>query len=376
MSTSCRNCGLSLSTDDAFCGNCGQPAAAAPPPSGTAGQGPDTELATPAAAGTDPVPAGRAAADTTRLPAVPPAAAVPAPAASRPVPTAPAAVPAWARAARVQGPREAADQQAAGDAGPGLPRDPAPAVPAAADLPAGARQGFVSVVGEPTFDPLRNKRFIGQIFRRLLLFTLSGLMAAFVILIVGLLFLLLGAFGVLEFEQVMGLIVAIAITLAFALMPVPAMLAYDSKLVSYQAPAAARSFECIKEALDRHATPRDTLTERVLSLPGEGRRTYLELRRGNFAGYICCFPQGRDLYMSWTFWIYMSPLRLIVMFIGRLLQSLGGRGNDMYQTLRYESVRAIVGAVQTCALEGIEVALQEAEGEPFSLAGSLSVPIS
>jgi hypothetical protein len=40
MSITCRNCGLSLNADDAFCGNCGQPAAADKPATvpGTAGR--------------------------------------------------------------------------------------------------------------------------------------------------------------------------------------------------------------------------------------------------------------------------------------------------------------------------------------------------
>ena len=119
------------------------------------------------------------------------------------------------------------------------------------------------------------------------------------------------------------------------------------------------------------------LQVRPLSLPGEGRRDYLELRRGNFTGYISCFPHGRDLYLGWTFWIYMSPFRLLLMRIGRTIQNFNGRGNDLYQTLRYESVRATVGAIQLCTREGTEAALSAAGGtEPYALPEGQPVPIS
>jgi hypothetical protein len=209
------------------------------------------------------------------------------------------------------------------------------------------------------------------------LYFVAAVAAELVLLFFGLIFALIGGFAVADLVPVATVLVGIALLLFSWLLPVPAMLAYGSKLVSYQASAAERAFERIEQAFDRHATPRDSFQVRSLSLPGEGRRDYLELRYGVFVGYISCFPHGKDLYMSWTFWIYMSPFRLGLMRIGRVIQSLKGRGNDLYQTLRYESVRATVGAIQTCAVEGIEVAIGEVDGgKQYSLAGDLPVPIS
>lgn len=62
--------------------------------------------------------------------------------------------------------------------------------------------------------------------------------------------------------------------------------------------------------------------------------------------------------------------------IGRTIQNFRGHGNDLYQTLRYESVRATVGAIQICTREGLEAALGEADGgEPYPLPEGLEIPI-
>jgi hypothetical protein len=103
----------------------------------------------------------------------------------------------------------------------------------------------------------------------------------------------------------------------------------------------------------------------VVGLPAvESARRYLELQRGVFAGYISCFAHGNDLYAGMTFWIYLTPARLAIMKIGRQFQDLGGQGNDIYQTLRYDSTRATIAALYDCTLEGADAALRTAGAEP------------
>lgn len=335
--TACAHCGLALAEGDEFCGNCGQPAR----PSDTAviQAAPAARPApTPARSAAPPTTAGRESA--------------------APMPVV-AASPASLDSELQSG---AADPEIA-DVGPYLPL-------------AASQLRIADVVGEPTFDPLRNKRLLGQMARRfvLLLFVAFGIEVVF--LFVGLILSFIGGFALATLAGIVSVLVAIALFLCFWLLPVPAMLAYGSKLISDRAPLARRVMECIAQALDQHATPRDSFQVRPLSLPGEGRRDYLELRRGIFAGYISSFPHGHDLYMGWTFWIYMSPWRLLLMRIGRTIQNFRGRGNDLYQTLRYESVRATVGAIQICTREGLEVALGEADGgAPYSLPEGLEIPI-
>jgi hypothetical protein len=244
-------------------------------------------------------------------------------------------------------------------------------------LPAAVRPGSAaSVTGEPTFDPLRNKRYLGQLLRRSVIYAVAGVTVELLILFIGGFFALVGGFTALAVLPVVTFLVGLAGFLCFWLLPVPAMLAYDSRIVTFEARSADRTLACVAEALDRHRTPRDSLRERDLSLPGEGRRHYLEIRRGVFAGYVCCFGSGHDLYLSWTFWIYMSPLRCVILRVSRMMQNLGGRGNDLYQTLRFESARAMVGALQLCTAEAIETAITEQRGgDPYSLPEGPEVPI-
>jgi hypothetical protein len=233
---------------------------------------------------------------------------------------------------------------------------------------------LASLTGEPTFDPLRNRRYLGQVVRRFVLLALFGALVETVAFLFALVFSLIGGFVLAGFIEVVSAIVLVILGLVFWFMPVAAMLAYDSKVISGAGSSAEHAFAVIGQALERHAIPRDSIQLRPLTLPGEGRRNFLELRYRTFAAYISCFAHGRDLYTSWTFWVYMSPLRMIFMQIGRFIQSLQGKGNDLFQTLRYESVRAAAGVVHLCTVEGVELALSENAGQPVTLPDSSDVP--
>jgi hypothetical protein len=309
MPTECRNCGLSLDANDAFCGNCGQAA-----DTGSAAHG-GAIAAAASPRGSDRSGAG-----------VPPASEM-----------------------------QPAQQDQAATAG---------AAELAADLErrltADQAQMNFELTGDWSFDPLRNRRFLWQIARRLGLYTAAALAVQIIFfLFTAVTDLSTGNSPSLGGGAKVSALLWIALVLIFWLVPVPGLLRQWSNLLSDQAPAAQRAFDCIHQAIDRHATPRDALRERGYPLPGEGHRRFLELHRGVFTGYISCFPHGNDLYVGYSFWIRMSPLRLLLMRIGRNIQDWTGRGNDMYQTLRYESTRATVGAIHICTVEGIKAAIGE-----------------
>jgi len=208
-----------------------------------------------------------------------------------------------------------------------------------------------------TLDPLSSSRFLWQLARRFALYSVVTAVVDVAFFLLGLIFFLLGRNSAgLGLARVVDLLSIPVLLLLFWLLPVPALLGQWSRLLSFQASAAMTALDCVAGALDHHATPADKLGTRLISPPGEGRRHYLELRHGYFAGYISCFPHGHDLYVGWTFWIHISPLRVLLMRIGRKVQDYTGRGNDMYQTLRFESARATVAAIHTCTLEGVDVA--------------------
>jgi hypothetical protein len=214
-------------------------------------------------------------------------------------------------------------------------------------------------------DPLFNPRYRRQLLRRS--FLLAGVACAFdfVASLLDLLISLVhGTLGLLTFAPVLWVLSLIVVIVVFWVLPVPARLGDWHRLVTFRAPEAASTLDYIREALDRHHTPYDWLGFKPITPPGEGRKLYLELRRGFFAGYISCFAHGDDLYIGWTFWIYVSPLRALIMRLGRKVQDYTGRGNDIYQTLRFESTQAAIIAMHACTLEGIGFATGESYQPP------------
>ena len=124
------------------------------------------------------------------------------------------------------------------------------------------------------------------------------------------------------------------------------------------------------------SAPVDSLRVRTVSRPGEGDREYLELRRGHFSGYISCFAHGHDLYVGWTFWLHMSPLRLLMMVIGRNMQDVTSRGDGIYRSLRFESTRALVAAMHGAALAGIDAASSEPDPVDPQLARETAIDMN
>ena len=209
-----------------------------------------------------------------------------------------------------------------------------------------------------TLDPLFNSRYIGQLARRGLLYATVTAFIDFVVFLLGLVVSLMrGSFGIVAFVPVIAVLSVIAVFLLFILLPVPALLGEWHRLLTFRGHAAGRTLKFIQQTLDRHHVPYDSLGPKPITPPGEGRKLYLELRRGIFSGYVSCFAHGEDLYIGWTFWIYVSPLRALIMRLGRKVQDYTGRGNDIYQTLRFESTQATIIVMHTCALEGIKFAV-------------------
>jgi hypothetical protein len=348
MAATCLGCGLPLDDQDAFCGTCGRPRPTAAPTdspglsSGTSGL--------PYTGANIRVPVGRRDGPD-RGRAAPP-----------PPPPPSGAYGAGYGAAKPPSPP--------GNLAYGAAQPPPPPSDTARDsADEAARLRYAEVSGEPTFDPLRNTRFGWQLARRGALFFLLGYAIDTVITLLCLLvtlasgsyaaFLITGNLpGPLIASLVLSVLVQVILFVMYLVLPVPALMAQWSRLLGFRAEAADIAFEHITQAMRRHNTPCDSLRTRSLAPPGEGRRSYLELRRGVFAFYISCFAHGNDLYCGWTFWIYMSPLRWFMLKISRQIEDWTGRGNDMYQTLRYESTRAMIAAAHSSTQEGIEAAIR------------------
>jgi len=394
MSLACPNCGSSPDPRDLFCGTCGHPvrvhAAQTAESTATSANGraqwpgPVTtriSQAAPADKADQPAYPQRSVRDHRQEhPDVPEPRGAhedwwegwPAKAKTRPGPAPAGATPGAQRSARASArPAESVASVASGNAPVHVvnPRDRSESAAAAADPQSyitadDRRMGFADLDVSATLDPLSNSRFLWQLARRFGLYFAVSSMIDFALFVLAFIITVSdGGFaglanggGAFSAVEMIDLLITAALMAMFLFMPVPARLGQWSRVLSFQGPAAASALELVRQALEQHATPLDKLGLRPLAPPGEGRRDYLELRRGYFAGYVSCFPHGHDLYAGWTFWIYISPARLFLMRIGRRFQDYTGRGNDMYQTLRYEPARATIAALHTCTLEGVSAA--------------------
>ncbi len=221
-----------------------------------------------------------------------------------------------------------------------------------------ARRAAAKLSGPMTLDPVRNPRYLMCVLRQAGVFTGIYLLVETVLLL-GLL--ASAAAGTklgpaLRVELSSLWLIALVLAIPFWLIPVPALLAEWSRVLEQRADATQTAFEHINSAFQAQGTPVDSLRVRAASRHEEGDREYLELRRDHFSGYISCFGHGRDLYVGWTFWLHMSPLRLLMMIIGRNFQDLTRRGDGIRRSLRFESTRALVAAMHGATLAGIEAA--------------------
>jgi hypothetical protein len=371
----CVGCGEGLFAGDAFCGNCGRPVTPAVPaarePDGLESAPLAVPTVTPAAdlvqvriipAGHDLGPPGQAGPEQTDSAQADPAQAGPAQADSgqaQPPEQALATVDSTAlenaaapeNAVAADSPaqphesrRQSQTRAAAAKSGPG----PAVSVRAAA----------TTLSGSANLDPVRNARYLACVLRQ------AGLFTGVYLLIETVLWLYLlvsradgttpGPVIRLEIDSLWR--VALVLAILFFLIPVPALLTEWSLLMEQSSDAAQMAFEQINSAFATHSVPLDSQRVRTVSRHGEDDREYLELRRGRFRGYISCFVHGTDLYIGWTFWLYMSPLRLLMMVIGRNIRDATSQGKAIQRSLRFESARALMAAIHGATLAGIDAA--------------------
>jgi hypothetical protein len=350
MPQTCTYCSSSINDGDAFCQNCGRQA----------------------------VPANDAGALEENLePAV---AAVPA-----------GALPAWAATAHTGG----------------LPSaPPTRSVPSAAAAPSAANDIYTgqrlrySVPPEPTFDPLGSSRFIVQVLLRAALYAMTyaagWTVIAFLFLITNFHALTGGltssandsefsgvtsaapsgginGFG--DFLLVVLFLFSLVLVISFWFLKIPIQLSEWKITVDGKAGAAPTVFSHIAAVLYERGTPIAPLRAQRFQVPPGGARDYLELQSYIFYGYVACFGYGQDLYIGWTFWSKLSPIRYVFMFIGRLWQSLFNRGSDLHVSLRYDSARALRETIHSATREGVDVAVDRLEARGQGIIGS-AIPVT
>jgi hypothetical protein len=226
-------------------------------------------------------------------------------------------------------------------------------------------------IPEAPFDPISNTRLLAQMARQWLLYWAVWWVGGFLAAIPCGLFSVVGGFLGVVLWAVGGGVAGLILACLYWLLPHPALLSEWKFSVDGQGAAAPIVFDHIAWALNRRATPLDSLQVQRLRLPGDGPRDYLELQRGLFVGYVGCFSYGHDLYVGWTFWVRLSPLRLLIMVLARIWQSLTRRGTDIYTTLRFDGARAMREAIHNTTREGIDVAVGQVAPQGHGIIGSI-----
>jgi hypothetical protein len=229
-------------------------------------------------------------------------------------------------------------------------------------------------VPEGSLDPLANTRYVFHLGRQAVVFwAIYAVLWVGFLVVFGILALISKSGFFLELFGIGDFLAILAFIIAFLIIPIPVQLSEWKFLVDDKGAARPIVFEHIIAAFRRRNTPVDGLGIRRLSIPGGVTRDYLEIKRGVFTGMISCFDEGNDLYVGWTFWLRMSPIRFILLRIQRMWHELTQKANELYITLRYESAKALREAMHGAAREGVDVATGLIEPEGHGIAATLIV---
>lgn len=224
------------------------------------------------------------------------------------------------------------------------------------------------------FDPLRSSRFLSEVIRRGFLMWLVWAVGCIPVFIVAT---ILG-FANHSFGAAIGVLLFLAWCLvmacAFWLPKLPGQLSEWKFAVDDKGEAVPVVFDHIAWALQRRNTPMDSLKVRRFKIMSQGPRDLLEIKQGIFYALVSCFDNGGDLYIGWTFWLYLSPARYLWTAIRRLLWELRNRGHAIYVSLQFDRARALREALHSAVREGVDVAAGQLMAQGQGTIGSI-VPV-
>jgi hypothetical protein len=212
-------------------------------------------------------------------------------------------------------------------------------------------------------DPLKSGRYFSELARHAFLVFAIWAVGLIPLSIVGL---ILGLA-----KDTFGTVVTVMLWLAWSLLmacvywlrKLPGQLSEWKFGVDDKGGVAPVVFDHIGWAFNRRRTPVDSIKARPFALEGQDARIFLEVRQGIFYGLVSCFANGDDLFIGWTFWLYISPARFLWIGIRRIIWELQFRGNGLYVSLQFDRAKAFREALHSSVREGVDVAAGQLEAQ-------------
>jgi hypothetical protein len=225
------------------------------------------------------------------------------------------------------------------------------------------------------FDPIVSGRYWRALFMRALLVFVIWVVGLIPLAIIELIFTLINT----RFGLVMGILLDgiwwLAMGLAFWFGKLPARLSEWKFSVDRKGGAAPEVFDHVAWSFTQRGTPTDSVGLRRFSVPGQPGRDLLEVRQGIFYALVSCLANGDDLYIGWTLWFYLSPVRLLWIAFLRLLWELRYRRSSLYVSVQFDRAKALREAIHASTREGVDVAADNLEAQGQGTIGSI-VPIT
>jgi hypothetical protein len=152
--------------------------------------------------------------------------------------------------------------------------------------------------------------------------------------------------------------------------PVWASISEWKFMVDGKGAASKTAFQHITTVFEQRQSPVDQIKIQRLSFGNAESREYLYVQDSCFLAFVACFPYGRDLYVGWTMWWRLSPVRWFWISVTRFYQALTLRGSELHWVHRYDSAKALREAVHGAAREGLDVAAGLIQPDSMGTAGS------
>jgi hypothetical protein len=224
------------------------------------------------------------------------------------------------------------------------------------------------------FDPLRSTRYLFEMFRRWCLIVLMWAAGCIVIFVIGGILSVVASAAGIVIGGLLFVAWSIVLACAYWLMKLPGQLSEWKFSVDDKGDGAPLVFDHIAWALRRRDTPVDSLQLRRFKVMGQGSRDLLEVRQGVFYGLVSCLANGGDLYIGWTFWLYLSPARYLWTGIRRFIWEMRFRGHGIYVSLQFDRAKAFREAIHSAVREGVDVAAGQQIPQGQGTIGSL-IPV-